>query len=166
MRSLSGALVVAALVIFMGAQPATAKGPSREPLIQDPVTFAADEVCSFRVKLENVRGGQTQTSYANGVIRYTGAVWTRVTNLKTGRSITVNAGGPIVIRPNSDGTVTVKGSGRTLFFFFSGNLGEGRDGALLLMTGLVVETLNADYTELLSFEHSSGTTEDLCQTLR
>ena len=166
MKSLLGALTFAALAIFLSAQPAAAKAPSRDPYLQDPVTFAAGDVCSFSVKLENVQGGQTLTTYASGLVRITGAVWTRVTNLDTGKSITINAGGPATITPNSDGTFTVKASGRTLFFFFAGDLGEGRDGALLRMTGLVVEAVSADFTQLISFKHSSGTTEDLCQTLR
>jgi hypothetical protein len=158
-------MVSALLVVVLSAQVAAAKAPSREPVIQDPVTFRAGDVCSFAVHLENVRGGQTQTTYANGLVRFTGSLWTRVTNLETGKSITINSSGPATLTTNSDGTVTVKATGPTLFFFFAGDLGPGRDGALLRMTGLVVEVVSADFMHLISFTHPHGTTEDLCRTL-
>jgi hypothetical protein len=167
MRSALRAIPIALLTVLLSAQLAAAKAPSREPFIQDPITFGAGDVCAFSVNFENVRGGQTLKTYANGVVRITGSVWTRVTNLDSSprRSITVNSAGPATITTNSDGTLTVKASGPTLFFFFPGDLGADRDGAILRMTGLVVETVNADFTQLISFSHPHGTTEDLCQTL-
>ena len=165
MRSLLRAFSAALLGVLLSAQVAAAKPPSREAFIQEPVTFAAGEVCSFSVRLENVRGGQTLTAFANGTVRITGSVWTRVTNVDRGKSVTVNASGPATITPNSDGTVTLKASGQFLLFFFPGELGAGRDGAVLLTTGLVVERLTADFSEIISFTHTGGTTEDLCQTL-
>jgi hypothetical protein len=165
MRSLVRAFSVAVLGILLSAQLALAKAPSREPFIQEPVTFAAGEVCSFQLRLENVRGGQTLTTFANGVVKITGSVWTRVTNVDAGKSITVNASGPATITPNADGTVALKATGRFLFFFFPGEIGPGRDGALLLTTGLALETLSADFSRIISFSHPNGTTEDLCQTL-
>jgi hypothetical protein len=169
MRSLIRVVAVLLVMMLLSAQLAAAKAPTRGPFIQDPVTFAAGKVCSFQVRLENVRGGQTIKTYANGTIKITGAVWTRVTNLDSSqpRSVTVNSSGPATITWNSDGTATLKATGPTLFFFYPGNLGEGRDGALLRMTGLVTERLSADLTELIpdSFSHPHGITEDLCQTL-
>jgi hypothetical protein len=165
MRSLIRVAAVALVMMLLSAQLAAAKGPTREPFIQDPVTFRAGDVCSFQVRLENVRGGQTLKTYANGTIKITGSVWTRVTNLDSHESVTVNSSGPVTITWNSDGTATLKATGPTLFFFFAGDLGEGRDGALLRMTGLVTERLSRNLTELISFSHPHGTTEDLCRTL-
>jgi hypothetical protein len=156
---------LALLAVLLSAQVAAAKPPSREPFIQDPITFAAGEVCSFPASLENVGGRQTLTTFANGVVRVTGAAWTRVTNLETGSSATVNSSGPATITPNADGTVTLKATGPFLFFFFPGELGAGRAGAILRTTGLVTERLSADFSQVISFSHPNGTTEDLCRTL-
>jgi hypothetical protein len=105
------------------------------------------------------------TVFSDGRVTVTGAYKARLTNLSTGEFVDVNAPGPITIVPNPDGTLTVSGRGRTLFFFFPGDLGPGKPGALLYMTGLVVETLTGDFSATLSFRHEGGTTEDLCETL-
>ena len=159
-------LLIVSLGILLCSQVALAKAPTREPFIQEPVTFAAGEVCPFALRLENVSGGQTLTAFANGDVLITGASFTKVTNLDRGLSLIVNGSGPVSITPNANGTLTLKGTGRGLLFFFPGELGPGRPGALLSTTGLVVETLSADFTQVLSFSHQQGTTEDLCQTLR
>ena len=154
------------LGVLLSAQVAAAKPPSREPFIQEPIEFAAGEVCpDFAVRFENVRGGQTLTTFSNGVVRITGSLWTRVTNLDTGASVTVNSSEPATLTPNSDGTLTLKAAGPLLLFFFPGELGAGRAGAILSTTGLVTERVTADFSHIISFSHPHGTTEDLCQTL-
>jgi hypothetical protein len=165
MRSLLRVLALLSLTVLLSAQVAAAKPPTREPFIQDPIAFAAGELCTFAVSFENVRGGQTLTTFSNGVVRITGAVWTRVTNLDTGRSVTLISSGPGTITTNPDGSVTLKIVGPALLFFFPGELGPGRAGAILSTTGLVTEVLTPDFSHVISFSHLNGTTEDLCRTL-
>ena len=148
------------------APPALAAPPDRTPAVAEPITFEAGEVCPFPVSLAPV-GDRRQkiTTFADGRQIITASFRARVTNEDTGRSIVVNNSGPASITPNPDGTVTVKVTGRSLFYFFPGDLGPGQPGALLYMTGLVVETLPADFSAILSFTHTGGTTENLCETL-
>ena len=66
--------------------------------------------------------------------------------------------------PNPDGTLTAKGTGTNLWYFFAGNLGAGKPGALFLVRGLSTETLDENGVVPGSFEHH-GYIENLCETL-
>jgi len=147
------------------ASSALAAPPTRTPVPSGPLEFRGGLVCSFPVLLETVENSQVIKTFADGRQIVTGHYVTRVTNLDTRQAVIRRNSGPIFVTPNADGTVTVKGAGQTLFFFFPGDLGVGEPGALLFMTGLVVETLPADFSAILSFSHKGGTTENLCTTL-
>jgi len=166
-RSRGPLALLAAIVLSVAfAQPALADPPTREPAVVGPISFAALEVCPFPVSLAPVGDRRPKiTTFADGRQIITGFFGARVTNDATGESIVLNNSGPAFITPNPDGTVTVKVTGRSLFYFFPGDLGPGQPGALLNMTGLVVETLPADFSAILSFTHTGGTTENLCETL-
>jgi hypothetical protein len=157
--------VVVAFAVILAGQPALAKGPIKEPAPADPITFDAGLVCSFPVTLEPVTNRQSIKIFENGRVMINGAFRTRVTNETTGASIVIGNSGPATITENEDGTITLKVRGRSLFFFFPGDLGPGRPGALLYMTGLVVEVAAADFSTIISFSHPHGTTQNLCETL-
>jgi hypothetical protein len=53
-----------------------------------------------------------------------------------------------------------------MWFFFPGDLGAGEPGALILVTGLTVETVNAETGAIIPFSHPQGTTENFCKTMR
>lgn len=168
MKDIGRAVLVLLAVLALsvsGSQAALADPPTREPLVADPLSFGAGEVCSFPLTLSAERNRQQIISFSDGRINIVGSFWTRVTNDATGESIILNTSGPGFITPNPDGTVTLKVTGKSLFYFFPGDLGPGQPGALLNMTGLVVETLPADFSAILSFTHTGGTTENLCETL-
>ena len=162
-RGLLSILVVALALAL--ASTALAAPPTRTPVPSGPLEFPAGLVCPFPVLLEVVENSQVIKTFADGRQIVTGHFVTRVTNLDTGEAVIRRNSGPIFITPNGDGTVTVKGTGQTIFYFFPGDLGAGEPGALLFMTGLVVETLPADFSAILSFKHVGGTTENLCITL-
>ena len=159
--------LLVATVLFPVA--ATAEGPIRVPLPSDPIQFGAGEVCAFPVLLESINNRQTIKIFPDGRQIVTGGLTIRVSRLDANgdpvESTDVVGSGPIFITPNADGTLNVKGTGSTLFFFFAGDLDPEFHFALLHMTGLVEETVNADFTEVLAFEHRGGTTENLCDTL-
>ncbi len=149
--------------LLVAASSASATPPTRFPL--GPTDGTLEGVCPFPIGFEDLQNTQVVTVFSDGRSTVTGAYKSRVTNLNTGEFVDVNAPGPITITPNSDGTLTVTGRGPTLFFFFPGDLGPGKPGALLYMTGRVVERVTGDFSAILSFRHQGGTTEDLCKTL-
>ena len=169
MGKLSAALL--ALVVLAAAVPAVAASgkPERFPANNPLLTFDAGQVCSFAIRLEPIGDKQVVKVFSNGRVMITGRLSGRISRLDAEgnavESTTVNVSGPIVLTFNDDGTINVKGTGNTLFFFFPGDLGPGQPGALLSMTGLVEEVVNADFDEIISFSHRGGTTENLCETL-
>lgn len=156
-------VAISIISLLVAASTASANPPTRFPL--GPADGTLEGVCPFAVGFEDLQNTGVMTVFSDGRVTVTGAYKARLTNLSTGEFVDVNAPGPITIVPNPDGTLTVSGRGRTLFFFFPGDLGPGKPGALLYMTGLVVETLTGDFSATLSFRHEGGTTEDLCETL-
>jgi hypothetical protein len=155
---------LAALVVATFAPAALAEGPTREPLPSDPLEFPAGLVCPFPVLIEAATNKQTITTFPSGRVMITGAFRGRVTNLASGESLELNMPGPAVLTTNEDGTISLKATGRTLFFFFPGDLGSGQPGALLSLSGHVEEVLTGDFSAVISFDHV-GTSENLCETL-
>lgn len=156
-------VAISLISLLVAASSASATPPVRFPV--GPADGILEGVCPFPVQFEDLQNTQVITVFSDGRLTVTGAFKSRLTNLSTGEFVDVNAPGPITITPNPDGTLTVSGRGPTLFFFFPGDLGPGKPGALLYMTGLVVERVTGDFSAILSFRHNGGTTEDLCETL-
>jgi hypothetical protein len=169
MRRLSAALLALAVLAVVAPGIAVSAKPDRTPIGDASITFDPGQVCDFAVRIDPVGNKQVTTTFSDGRQTITGRLSARVSRLDAGgsavESVTINNSGPIFISPNEDGTVSVKGTGNTLFFFFPGDLGEGEPGALLRMTGLVQEVLPADFSAIISFSHRGGTTENLCETL-
>lgn len=159
-RSLFVAFGVA-IALLLGTQPARAVAPLR--LTLDPVhdRIPAGVVCPFRVAVDSLRINETLTILANGRVFVTGSSVERVTNLDTGKSVVVNVSGPFTLT-DANGVQTFVARGRNLFGFFQGDLGPGQPGALLLTTGLAIYTRSESG---ITFTHTGGTTENLCQTL-
>ena len=145
------------------AQPALAGAPSRDPLPPVHDLIPAGKVCSFPVAVDSVVQNETATLFMNGRLLITGASIERITNVATGKSIVVNASGPIKIT-FGETFLTARAEGRTLFGLFAGDAGPVVPG-LVLTTGLVVITQDFETGRITSFSHSGGTTENLCQTL-
>jgi hypothetical protein len=162
---LTVSMIVAAVAISLfGSQPALADPPT--PAVFDPISFAAGEVCEFPLTLSAERNRARMITFSDGSFTIVGSFLTRVTNDATGESIVINASGPFFFKPNPDGTtVTMRGAGRFIWWFFPGDLGEGEPGALLLTTGLSVQTAPLDVSTITSFMRKGGTTENLCETL-
>jgi hypothetical protein len=151
-----------AVALVLGSQPARAVAPLR--LTLDPVhdTIPAGAVCPFRVTVDSLSINETLTILDNGRVFVTGSSVERVTNLDNGKSVVVNVSGPFTLT-DADGVQTFFARGRNLFGFSPGELGPGQPGALLLTTGLAIYTRSASG---ITFSHTGGTTENLCETLR
>ena len=158
------AIAIAAFLLSLTAQPALAGAPSRDPVPPFHDLFTAGTVCPFAVAVDGTFQNETATSLANGTLLISGASFERITNMTTGKSVVVNASGPIKIT-FGDTFLTARAEGRTIFSFFAGDVGPAVPG-LVLTTGLVIVTQDFETGHITSFIHPGGTTENLCQTLR
>lgn len=160
-KSVVVAFSVAFALVFAG-QSAVAAAPIRIPL--DPVhdMQLAGVICPFAVSVDSLSINETFTMLENGKVFITGASVERVTNLDNGKSIVLNVSGPVTIT-DANGFPTFTAKGRNLWGFHRGDLGAGQPGSLLLTTGLAILTVSESG---MTFTHSGGTTENLCETLR
>ena len=160
-RSVFVAFTVA-VALVLGGQSAVAAAPTRIPL--DPVhdVQPAGVICPFAVSVDSLSINETFTILANGKVFVTGASVERVTDLDNGKSIVLNVSGPFTLT-DANGFPTFTARGRNLWGFHRGDLGTGQPGSLLLTTGLAILTVSESG---MTFTHTGGTTEDLCETLR
>ena len=157
--------IVLLIAAALGGQPALAKGPVTEPVIPQPdATF--EGLCPFPVRFAEVDSAQFITTWPNGKMRIEGPTWTRVTNTTTRESRLLDTSATITVTPHGDGSTTVRADGRSLFYFFPGDLGAGQPGVLWWMSGVFVERFLFDPEfSLISQNQIRGTREDLCQTM-
>ena len=143
---------------------ADAAKPTRFPLVAGPLVLTG--VCPFPIEIDIVANRQTVTDFSSGKETILGDFVGRVTNLADPtKSLQLNIPGPLFITPNADGTFTLKGTGRNIFYFFANQLGPGEPGALLLLTGKTTELFDAGFNLVPgSFEHSGGV-QNLCPVL-
>lgn len=160
-RFVLAALGVAIAIVF-GAQPARAVAPERIPIDPFHQTIEAGQACPFAIRVDQLRINEVLTFLSNGRVFLTGNSVERVTNLDNGKSVTVNASGPFTLT-SAGGVDTFTARGRNMWTFGPGALGPGQPAAQLLTTGLAVYTQSASG---ITFTHTGGTTENLCETLR
>ncbi|HEY6961082.1 MAG TPA: hypothetical protein VI408_04250 [Gaiellaceae bacterium] len=161
MGRLAAMIAATGIAAMAFAVTGQATPPTHEPAPSGPVDFPAGVVCSFPVHGDVVVNNQKITTFSDGSQLVTGAFVSQLTNVWTGKTITINAPGPLRFAFSGD-TLTVTGRGQNVYFFFPGDLGPNAPGALLLMDGLVTEVF--DSTGLVSFSHS-GSVTDLCAVL-
>jgi hypothetical protein len=152
----------AAIVLALGGQPARAAAPERIPIPPFHDIFKAGVVCPFSVAVDQLKMNETLTVLSNGRVFLTGNSVQRVTNLDTGNSVVLNVSGPFTLT-TAGGVDTFTARGRNLWTFPAGALGPGQPASLLLTTGLAIYTQSATG---ITFSHTGGTTENLCETLR
>ena len=129
-------------------------------IVRNPVdaTFFDDVDCGFPVQIDLVGTDLTITS-ASGDRVFDAFPQSRatLTNLDTGRSLRVSIAGPGHTSFGADGSVTLTGTGPTLFFLeFLGNPG------ITLLNGRFVLTFDALGNPTFS---SVGQSRDLCAEL-
>jgi hypothetical protein len=116
-------VIVFVLTALVAATPAAADKPLRIPSEPLDMTFAAGELCPFEMRWadETNRGKTTVFFDKEGSPRFllgSGQIFSTVTNLETGESLTFNISGPGRITLNEDGSQTVVGTGPWLIGFF------------------------------------------------
>ncbi len=152
-------VVVLAALLAPGAL--AQQGPQKEPLENEPLEFAAGEVCPFAVKLEPVANKEMIKTFPNGRQMINGRLTARVTNLDANRSMVVNISGPGTFTELENDRLRLVLRGRNLLFSFESDvLGAG----LFLTTGRVVAVLDLATETIVSHQHR-GRAIDLCARL-
>jgi hypothetical protein len=152
-RLLAVSLMALASVVLVPSALSTAPTIQRFPI---DATFLDEVDCAFPVQIDVV-GTDLQITSGDRVFDAFPNSRATVTNLGTGTSITVSIAGPGHTTFGADGSVTLVGTGPTLFFFlFQGN------PAITLLNGRFVLTIDAQGNQTFS---SHGATRDLCAEL-
>ena len=159
--------VTGLLLVFLQGGSAIAKPPIRFPTANQPVDFAAGEICPFGVHVQPFVDREVTTLHfdSHGQLRWiaiTGFLSVRVRNTDSNRSITVNISGPGKITFRPDGTAVLKASGNWLFFQRSV---DDPPNELLLNSGHALLVASPDPPNPVTIVRRTGTSQDLCQVL-
>jgi hypothetical protein len=129
--------------------------PTREPA---PFPDFSGRFCpGFDVLVHAVVNREILTTFGDGRVLITGTFKVALTNLATGKTVTVNASGPAFI--SSDST-TGTFRGRTLIVAEAGTFGPGTPAEVTLLSGV----LAVDFTTN-TLTSRQGSAEDLCAVL-
>jgi hypothetical protein len=154
------ALLCAGIVTLAGAGAAFSAGPVREPLVFEPITFAAGEVCPFDVTIDAVANKEIFKDFGDHLI-ITGRFVVQVTNDDTQKSVVLNASGPAKVVFAED-SATQYGRGLGLNIFFPGDLGPGSDAALLWTRGPMIQRFSEEGIEVVRM---APVVRDVCAML-
>jgi hypothetical protein len=152
------ALLCAGMVALAGAGAAFSAGPVREPLVFEPVTFAAGEVCPFDVTIDAVANREIFKDFGDHLI-ITGRLVVQVTNDDTEKSVVLNISGPAKVVFTED-SATQYGRGLGLNVFFPGDLGP--EGALLWTRGPIIQRFSEEGLEVVRM---APVVRDVCAML-
>jgi hypothetical protein len=156
-------LILLTALLAFAASPAAAVPPERSKL--DPAEFTIEAVCDFDVEYSEVRVHGNEIVFfdqggdlAKAIIA--GNFVVTLTNAETGSSLTLNISGQFFVTPNPDGSQTLVGHGRNLFFtvtpepFFVFHVGRAA-----LTISFTEESVD------LVFNEVSGKGNDICDAL-
>jgi hypothetical protein len=156
-----GIFVCALLASTLFASSAFAQKPVKEPFVQEPVEFAAGEVCPFPVRIENVAGNPTIKIFPDGRELITGTARDRVTNLASGESTVVTTSGSFLVTPLPNGNLRFDIRGQALIFLFARDVGGP---GLISIRGRLVEVLDPEADVITAFQ-LRGQRTDICAEL-
>jgi hypothetical protein len=158
---------VAAAILLASGATASAQGSPRIFQPSGPMDLPAG-YCAFPVHVDTVFNKEYidhQWTNPDGslTILFTGALVLRVTNTTTGKTITVNASGPLKVTIYPDGSVSGTPLGR--FFHWFDQTDQQRFGVpgLALFTGRVTATI--DSAGNITSASYTGHVTDLCAAL-
>ena len=162
--TLLAAAVVAAALILAAAAPASAGKPLREPFPQGDITISGS--CDFDVFAHTVEDKVFAKTYFDNDGNPTrqilnGRLVNELTNVETGTSIVYNISGPVLITFFEDGSADVVFGGRSLLFFFPG---EVEDLPLAFVNSGQV-TIHVDPEGNTVGVDQVGDVEDVCAAL-
>jgi hypothetical protein len=135
-------------------QPALADKPTKV-FITAPPPFTLSGSCSFDVRVEVTQNKEYIKTFTDGKQIISGRLLVKLTNLDTGKSITVQVNGPAHFNfTTNPGDYT--STGRSLLFF---------PGVLVLSRGSVRILFDPVTNELISVTYTSNARIDLCAVL-
>ena len=165
MRRLSLVLSGTIVLALLASSVASAEAPTRIPWPTESFTVDAS-ICGFAVDVTVVSQNETLTIFSDGSVILTGTLKLAFSNTVTGTTITRNVSGPVFVRPNADGSGTETLTGPSFLAFAAGDLGAGSAPMLAYTTGPVVLQFDSFVGgHIVGYSHTSGSTEDLCETL-
>jgi hypothetical protein len=154
---------VTILLGLLGSSIASATTPVRIPWPSTDYTVPA-KTCGFAVDVTVVADNETLTIFSDGSVELTGTL--KLALSANGKTITRNVSGPVFVRPNADGSGTETLTGASFLDFAAGALGRQSEPMLAYTTGpVVLEFDKFENGQIVSYSHTSGTTENLCATL-
>ena len=153
MSRMLATLTAATAAAALWALPAAATPPTHESVSFADRTFTGQ--CSFSVFRHVLENRSVRTTFSNGDQLLTGTFKERLTNLSTGKSIDVNASGPVLTQFHADGSSTETARGRQFVRPFN---------QLLITTGLTIVERNAAGT-IVGFTQRGGTSQNVCTLL-
>jgi hypothetical protein len=164
-------VVVGALTMMLVGAMALAPQASANPPVSTPAPignvtqFPAGTACSFNLQGELIGGNQVLTTFDDGRFLATGRHIDRITNLDTGKAITLDLNGVLSVVPTADGGSVVRAVGVTGYTFSPGDAGPGDNqiGRFYVFTGYFVVVSDANFV-VTSFK-SYGTSKDVCAML-
>jgi hypothetical protein len=152
------ALLCAGIVALAATGAAFSAGPVREPVVFDPITFDAGEVCPFAVTIETVVNKEILKDFGDHLI-ITGRLVALVRNDDTEKSVVLNVSGPAKVVFDED-SATQYGRGLGLNFFLPGDLGP--EGALLWTRGPMIQRFSEEGLEIVRM---APVVRDVCAML-
>jgi hypothetical protein len=158
--------------ICLASIPTASLAQSRRPLVEivplDPFTLAAGESgCNFAIAIAPMDNKEKLTTFLNssGNVRLqviTGVRKVQLTNLSTGKIISLNTSGPVQIHQNSDGTTTLSLDGDGVLLFAPGVGSDFPKHAYV--RGRTVAVGDA-YGNIVNVVRVDGTVQDVCSLL-
>ena len=160
-------LLVCSLVAVSAPSALANNDPHRVFLPAGPPFTLPVGFCSFRLHFEVVAnkeyGKFTTLPDGTVILKETGKLKVRATNVRTGKSVLLSISGPGTITFDADGSVTVDGTGRWLTFNLATDTAPFGLPAVMLSSGHLHETM--DPTGALTVLSVTGRVTDVCAAL-
>ena len=160
MKSWLSISLTALIAVAVVAPSAWAAKPVKETIENEPVEFAAGEVCPFAILDDASDQKTTLTTFSDGrqLLKTNGIE--RVTNTLSGESVWMHIAGSVMYEPLANGGLRATSRGRVLLYY----LPEDVIGpALYLTIGRSVEIFNA--SGVITSVDPSGQRIDICAEL-
>jgi hypothetical protein len=161
-------LFVVAAFAIAPSSPALARGDGWEPLPAQAFVLP-DEVCGFPVEVSfpvNQEYAKTVSQDdVTTVLRITGRLVERLTDLDTGASIDVQVSGPLTLTLHADtGMFDVDGQGNSAVLFLQQDQEQFGVPGIALVSGHVIETVDGATNDVISLS-IRGHVDDACSRL-
>jgi hypothetical protein len=160
------AVLVASLGVVTAPQALANNDPHRVFLPSGPVTLPVG-FCSFRTHYDIVAnkeyGKITTLPDGTTIIKETGTLKIRATDVRTGKRVLLNASGPGTVTISADGSLTIDGTGHWLVFNLATDAAPFGLPGVMLTSGQLHETI--DPTGKLTALSVTGGSTDVCAAL-